>query len=532
MRRKSHLLVIFAIGLLAFYRFGFHVTLPGINQAAMAATAKKAAAAQTPAAHWEDVAPGISYGHMELPGPIKVFMARADRSKNTWTIDSMTSMGTIKGGTETVPDMVKRYDDTVTWDGKRYEIKAAINGDYFNVRDRNRLIGYAFGGQVLAGWYAKRYGDDGGLSGFFWTADRKCAIGGDVHNGPKLQHVLFADKTEMNINALNDNRGPDELALYTSHWDGTTGTDNRGVEVLVRMNEPLAINPKDPGNPGVILSVAKNTGSTPIPFDCVVLSATGTAAKQLLQHAKVGEPVHFRMRVEDVGVERIGLKPADWHNVWGSIGDTQNLVVNGVVTKQWEAKAAKLAAEGKPHGSVAHDPRTGIAFNKDYIYFIVVDGRTEESHGMTFTQLGEFCKNELNADFAVNQDGGGSSLLWIDGQIKNVPSDRKQDDKDAKGGKPGIPRRVANGYMMTLVHPPQFSKILKAGSKVTAKAELELKLGPGSQYGPAGKVASGTAGEILKHRLDGVFAKGENWWQVKFGDAEGWAPEASLVSGK
>ena len=472
-------------------------------------------------AQWEEVAPGISYRHMELPGPNNVFIARADLSKDTWTIDSMTSMGTVKGGMETVPNMAERYDDTVTWDGHRYEVKVAINGNYFDVRDHDRAIGYSFGGFIHSGWYAKRFPDYGGMSGFFWRSDRKYAIGGDVLNGPKLQQVTFVGKGEMNINALNDKRGKDELALYTSHWDSTTGTDNNGVEVLIRMDEPLAVNPKSPGNKGTILNLAKDTGSTPIPFDCVVLSATGTAATRLLKLAKEGSAVLFNMRLQDLGVERYGLKPAHWENVWGSIGSTQNFVVNGTVHKQWEEKAKKYAAQGKPHGSVIKAPRTMIAYTKDYIYFVVVDGRMEDSVGMTFTEAAEFCQKELNADLAVNQDGGGSSTLWINGHVRNTPSDRKQNDKDAKGGKPGVLRQVADGYMIALVHPPKFSDTLKVNTTVKAKAAFELKLGPGSDFGPAGKVASGASGQVLKHRLDGVYAKGTNWWPVKFGDIEG-----------
>ena len=477
---------------------------------------------------WTKVAPGIDYRDMTLPGPVRVFIARADRSKHTWTVDSMTSMGTIKGGRETVPDMAKRYDDTVTFDGRRYEVKVAINGDYFNAG-----TGYVFGGQIMAGWFVKRYGSEiYGLSGFVWTADRKCFIGGDVRNSPKIQQVVFSDKAEMNINALNDNREKDELALYTPQYDSTTGTDNTGVEVLVRVNQPVGVNPKPPGVRGEILKVRENAGSTPMPFDCVVLSATGSAAPMLLQHAKSGGHVYINLRLEDIGSERISLKPAQWDHPWGSIGDTQNLLIDGYIPKHWEAKAAKYAAQGQKHGSVVKDPRTAIAHNKNFVYFIVIDGRTEESIGMTFTQTAEFCKNELKADNAVMQDGGGSSTLWVDGKVKNVPSDRRKNDKNDKEGKPGVPRGVANGYLIALVHPPKFSKVLKPGQQVEAQGELELRLGPGTQYGSAGKVASGATGQILKHSLDGVYAKGTNWWPVRFGELEGWAPNGSLTAAR
>ena len=478
-------------------------------------------------AQWTDVTPGISYRQMDLPGPVKVFLARADRSKDTWTIDSMTSMGTIKGGRETVPDMAKRYDDTVTSNGRRYEVKVAINGDYFNGG-----TGYAFGGQIMAGWFVKRYDEANAGSGFFWTSDRRCAIGGYVNDGAKMQRVIFADKSEMGIDKLNNTRKKDELALYTPQYDSNTGTSGDGVEVLVQVSEPVSLMPKPPGVRGKVVKIRQNAGATPLPFDCVVLSATGKAADELLEHAHVGQDLYIHLGIKDIGIENIKPKPADWHNAYGSIGDTQNLMFDGYISKHWEAKAAKYAAAGKKHGSVVKDPRTAIAYNKDFVYFIVIDGRTEESIGMTFTQTAEFCKNELNADNAVMQDGGGSSTLWVDGKVKNVPSDRRKDDKNAKEGKPGVPRAVANGYLIALVHPPKFSKVFEAGRQIKAKGDIELKLGPGTQYGPAGKATAGQAGQILKHALDGVYAKGTNWWPIKFGEVEGWAPEESLTAVK
>ena len=141
---------------------------------------------------------------------------------------------------------------------------------------------------------------------------------------------------------------------------------------------------------------------------------------------------------------------------------------------------------------------------------------------MTYTEVAEFSKNELKADFAVMQDGGGSSTMWVDGQVKNIPSGKGKDEKR------GLLRPVANGYLMAAVHPAEFSTAFKAGALVNAKAEAELRLGPGSQYAVAGKVAAGAAGRILAHKLNGVHAKGANWWLAQFGSSEGWLFETSL----
>ena len=193
-------------------------------------------------AQWSPVAPGISYREYTLKGPVRVSVARADREVTDWTIDSMTSLGTIKGGRETVPDMVARYDDSVTFDGHRYDVKVAINGDYFDMK-----TGVATGGQVISGWFVRRFGEYAGGSGLVWTSDRKCFFGGNVRNGAPFQRVVFADRSDMKINRLNEPRGENELALYTPQFAETTGTDNTGVEVLIRVPSPVGIMPKPPG---------------------------------------------------------------------------------------------------------------------------------------------------------------------------------------------------------------------------------------------------------------------------------------------
>ena len=147
-----------------------------------------------------------------LPGPVRVFAVRADRTTNTWTIDAMKGQGTMKGGHETVPNMAERYNDSITFDGHRYALRAAINGDYYHA------TGVPLQGQIMAGWFVKRFEEYGGISGFAWTSDRRALQGGNVRNGPQLQHVVFEDQARMQIDQLNEPRAADALALYTWHF--------------------------------------------------------------------------------------------------------------------------------------------------------------------------------------------------------------------------------------------------------------------------------------------------------------------------
>lgn len=468
-------------------------------------------------AQWTNVAPGIAWREFTLPGPVRVFVARADRSVESWTVDSMTSLGEIRGGRETVPDMAARYTEMLQPDGRRLDVKVAINGDYFDLK-----TGVALSGQILSGWFAKRFGDQTGSSGFFWTHDRRCALGGNVQNGPQFQTVTFADGARMEIHQLNEPRTNNALALYTWHYAPRTGTTGDGVEVLVRMSAPLGIS-QSPGVEGRVVRVQTNTGDSLLPFHHVVLSAHGSAAAELLQHVRPGESVRIALDLRDHGNAAIGLPPADWRNAWASLGTPRNILIHGRVPRDWEEKAARLAAEGKKHGSIIKDPRSGVAFNDRYLFFFVIDGRTAESIGMTFTEAAFFCKDQLAAAHAALLDGGGSSTFWVDGRVRNTPSDKGADQK------PGMLRPVANGFCLATLLPARASATFQSGQRVRLKSGGPLRLGPGIHFAALAGPAPNAAGQILAEPLNGHYAKGAFWWACRFGETEAWVAEADLI---
>ena len=72
--------------------------------------------------------------------------------------------------------------------------------------------------------------------------------------------------------------------------------------------------------------------------------------------------------------------------------------------------------------AMASNPRTAIAVIDDLHYvFIVADGRTEESEGMSLYELACFAKS-LGAKTVYNLDGGGSSTMYFNGKVINNPT--------------------------------------------------------------------------------------------------------------
>ncbi len=89
------------------------------------------------------------------------------------------------------------------------------------------------------------------------------------------------------------------------------------------------------------------------------------------------------------------------------------LVENGEISVTIDEEVGK---------AMVSNPRTAIGVIDELHYiFVVSDGRTQESEGLTLYQLAEFMK-ELGASTAYNLDGGGSSTMYFNGRVVNNPT--------------------------------------------------------------------------------------------------------------
>ena len=80
--------------------------------------------------------------------------------------------------------------------------------------------------------------------------------------------------------------------------------------------------------------------------------------------------------------------------------------------------------------AMASNPRTAIGYlgNNHYV-FVVSDGRTSESAGLSLYELASFMK-ELGVADAYNLDGGGSSTMVFKGEIINNPTTNGHSNKE------------------------------------------------------------------------------------------------------
>jgi hypothetical protein len=463
-------------------------------------------------AQWAAVGDGIEYRSYTVAGPNNVFVARMERANTNATIDSMIGSGAIYSGRETVRNQAIRYDDAINywgrqW-GRRNQVVVAINGDFFNT-----TTGVPSEGQIISGWNCKRFSEFGGWGGMVWTLNRTVFMAGCVNNPGAKQYITFLNTgVTAGFNGINTARsGSNDLLIYTSHYDSNTHTDNTGSEVLVELTQPMIITPQPGKVIGTVRQIRPNLGSTYIPFDHIVLSANGSKATTLLANVSVGSQIGITQEPRDYypsgATSHDGCSTNTGHD-WTSAYS----VVGGNFSFLWDGYAVPTSNAGL----IVRNPRTAVAYNDNYIYFIVVDGRSTASVGMTMTELATFCQTYLATPWGYNLDGGGSSTMVINGVVKNVPSD-------------GSERTVANGLMMINVASKLQSTSFAANNAVKTSVSAAVRLGPGTNYDAVATLAADTSGTVLAHTLGGVYAKGEYWWKCDFGGTVGWVAESMLT---
>jgi exopolysaccharide biosynthesis protein len=102
------------------------------------------------------------------------------------------------------------------------------------------------------------------------------------------------------------------------------------------------------------------------------------------------------------------------------IGGWPRILENG---RDVSPDAAAIEGTISRNAEMRH-PRTAVGFSRDSstLYLVTVDGRSENSGGMTLSELALLMR-KLGAWQAMNFDGGGSTTMVVEGAVMNKPSD-------------------------------------------------------------------------------------------------------------
>lgn len=318
----------------------------------------------------EEVAPGlthISWLRNSANGPVQAHILDM-APKSGWLLKPVLSNGMIQG-LEPLLGMTERT-----------QAVAAVNAAYFGL-DGSTIGLLKLDGKIVSTPELPR-----------------TALGILPDGGVLIDQVAYEGKVSLPdgqtvpINAVNRERGENELIVYTDLYAPATGSNSYGQEYVVVNGKVAAV----------------NQSNSPIPAGGIVLSAHGEAARRLAD-LKVGDAV----KVE----QTLG---AEWDKTSQAVGAGPMLVKNNSIflTTKIEEFGSDVAG--------GRAPRTAIGRKADgHILTVVVDGRQENSVGMSLLELAMFMQ-ELGAQDAMNLDGGGSSEMVVKSQVVNKPSDGRE----------------------------------------------------------------------------------------------------------
>ena len=290
---------------------------------------------------------------------------------------------------------------------RRHKALAAINGGFFEMIGTFR--GESVGALKIDGEWVSEPEQGRAVIGFR-RVDGKIETYID-RISLRLELILPSGST-LQIDGTNRNRGRDELVIYRPLFHGVTLTMPDGVEAVVRNGE--------------VVGVYNGQGSSRIPVDGYVLSASGKKRRELLSYIAKGDAVQIR---ETIIPERVGDSDL-WASFTHIVGGGPLLLQDGTEpsTQAYEREGFDRAFYGFWH------PRTAVGKKADGTLLFVTITATERGvrRGVMLPRLAELFL-EWGATDALNLDGGNSSMLVIRDEVVSIK--KKDATRDKSEGK-------------------------------------------------------------------------------------------------
>mgnify|MGYP004652501283 FL=1 len=213
---------------------------------------------------------------------------------------------------------------------------------------------------------------------------------GIFDNGFDMARVQLRAQVETNKGGLKiDNINQPRMLsthtiIYTSDWgEYSPPCPKYGVQIVVENGKATRV----------------SYGSNRIPKDGFVI----VGAEKNLNSIK--DAKRFKLNVK--------INP-EWKDVNHIISGGPYLIKNGDIYVDMTAQ--KLGSIG------GRNPRTAIGYTRDnHLIMLTADGREGSSIGLTLVELANLMK-ELGCINAMNLDGGGSTVMFVKGQVVNKPA--------------------------------------------------------------------------------------------------------------
>ncbi len=287
--------------------------------------------------------------------------------------------------------------ETVADTATRRQALAAVNAGFFLLPSGDPAGIYKLNGQLVSDTRRPR-----GAVGFLRNGNSLRLIFGRVTATMALRVPRLARQdVRMEIAGVDTTRHRGKLMLFTPAYHSDTDTTKGGLEWVVS------------GKPLRVAGAPQTAGKTAIPRDGFVLSYGGTTAPPPLSALTRGTRVEL-----DTIYTSPDRSPEDWARAEAIVGGAGLLIRDGRLIEDWTVEQLTAGFPETRH------PRTVIGTHPDgSVWLITVDGRQPTlSAGMSLFELRSLAAR-LGLSEALNLDGGGSTTMWVQGQIVNSPSD-------------------------------------------------------------------------------------------------------------
>jgi len=307
-------------------------------------------------------------------GPLNVYVVKIDLTDPYLKVDTLIG-----------PDGTLNKNQPVLEMARRTGAVAAINGDYFQMKESGRPIGLVYQDGRLIESPALR----NDMYGFGLTVDKRALLEIFEFSG----QVTAENQKSFPLSGINKpgylfmsgiSSDSETLNLYDPMW----GATSRGkLPDLTGVVEAVV-------SKGVVQQVLVDQPGVPIPKDGFVLKGHGQAAAYILENLPVGSTVSYTYSVRPRGEELLA-----------AVGGQALLVEDGHLPEYFTQNIA------------GNNARTAVGISRDEntIYLVAVEKQSAPdgsvlSRGMTQEELAGFLIS-LGVWRAVNLDGGGSTTL-------------------------------------------------------------------------------------------------------------------------
>ncbi len=335
----------------------------------------------------QEINPAVKYVYRQLSNtefPLVIHTIELNRNQSEYFVEAWSGKDSLCGLER--PSVIAQRKT-----GANKNIVAAINGGFYDMK-----TGMPTTGQIINGLMTKSPDPYGPTVGFDLKNNAFMGI-------MSLEGQVKLQNNAKNISGLNTDRGANQLILYNSFFGAHTKTNEWGIELMLVPVNGTWENQGNYSNVRCKVESISEKGSMVIPKGHIILSGHGESATYLKQ-MNVGDEIVVNLKLtQKDGSEPVLMNMIGTHNV---------ILEDGKVI---ELSLSDAIATGR-------HPRTAVGYNDKKIFFVVIEGRSETSKGLTAKELSDIFLH-IGARNAVNLDGGGSSCMVINQQIKNQLSD-------------------------------------------------------------------------------------------------------------